>query len=167
MACCGDVPTMETLAAVELLREQVPDIRIRVVNVVDLMTLQPQSEHPHGLADEDFDALFTADKPVIFAFHGYPMLIHRLTYRRHNHDNIHVRGYKEEGTTTTPFDMCVLNNIDRFQLTVDAIRRVPRLKDVTDKAYQTYSEAIQRHKLYVSEYGEDLPEIRNWKWKVG
>ena len=167
MACCGDVPTLETLAAVELLREQVPDIRIRVVNVVDLMTLQPQSEHPHGLADEDFDALFTTDKPVIFAHHGYPMLIHQFTYRRRNHKNIHVRGYKEEGTTTTPFDMCVLNNIDRFQLTVDAIRRVPRLKDVTDKAYQTYSEAIQRHKLYVSEYGEDLPEIRNWKWKVG
>ncbi len=166
MACCGDVPTLETLAAVELLREQVPDIRIRVVNVVDLMTLQPQSEHPHGLADEDFDALFTADKPVIFAHHGYPMLIHQFTYRRRNHANIHVRGYKEEGTTTTPFDMCVLNNIDRFQLTVDAIRRVPRLKDVTDKAYQTYSEAIQRHKLYVSEYGEDLPEIRNWKWKI-
>jgi xylulose-5-phosphate/fructose-6-phosphate phosphoketolase len=167
MACCGDVPTLETLAAVELLRQQVPDIRIRVVNVVDLMTLQPQSEHPHGLADEDFDALFTTDKPVIFAHHGYPMLIHQFTYRRRNHNNIHVRGYKEEGTTTTPFDMCVLNNIDRFQLTLDAIRRVPRLKNVTDNAYQIYSEAIQRHKLYVSEYGEDLPEIRNWKWKVG
>jgi xylulose-5-phosphate/fructose-6-phosphate phosphoketolase len=166
MACCGDVPTLETLAAVTILRQQVPDIRIRVVNVVDLMTLQPQIEHPHGLADEDFDALFTTDKPVIFAFHGYPMLIHQLTYRRRNHNNIHVRGYKEEGTTTTPFDMCVLNNIDRFQLTLDAIRRIPRLKKHVDEAYQIYSEAIQRHKLYVSENGEDLPEIRNWKWNL-
>ena len=166
MACCGDVPTLETLAAVELLREQVPDIRIRVVNVVDLMTLQPAEEHPHGLADEDFDEIFTTDKPVIFAHHGYPMLIHQLTYRRRNHKNIHVRGYKEEGTTTTPFDMCVLNNLDRFQLTLDAIRRVPRLKNVADKAYQTYSEAIQRHRLYVSEFGDDLPEVRNWKWKI-
>ncbi len=166
MACCGDVPTLETIAAVTLLREQVPDIRIRVVNVVDLMTLQPSTEHPHGLADEDFDAIFTTDKPVIFAFHGYPMLIHQLTYRRRNHNNIHVRGYKDEGTTTTPFDMCVLNNIDRFQLTLDAIRRVPRLKPHLDAAYQTYSESIQRHKLYVSEHGEDLPEIRNWKWTL-
>jgi xylulose-5-phosphate/fructose-6-phosphate phosphoketolase len=164
MACCGDVPTLETLAAVVLLREQIPDIRIRVVNVVDLMTLQPQSEHPHGLADEEFDLLFTKDKPVIFAFHGYPWLIHRLTYRRHDHDNIHVRGYKEEGTTTTPFDMCVLNNIDRFQLTLDAITRVPRLAAKADAARQWYSEAIQRHKLYVTENGDDLPEIRNWRW---
>ena len=137
---------------------------IRVVNVVDLMALQPQSEHPHGLPDEDFDHMFTKDKPVIFAFHGYPWLIHRLTYRRHNHDNIHVRGYKEEGTTTTPFDMCVLNNIDRFQLTLDAITRVPRLKAQADHARQWYSEQIQRHKLYVSEHGEDLPEIRHWRW---
>ena len=164
MACCGDVPTLETLAAVSLLRKQVPDLRIRVVNVVDLMTLQPQSEHPHGLADEDFDLLFPVGVPVIFAFHGYPWLIHRLTYRRHNHDNIHVRGYKEEGTTTTPFDMCVLNNIDRFQLTLDAITRVPRLRSQVDAAQQTYSEEIQRHHLYVAENGDDLPEIKDWRW---
>jgi xylulose-5-phosphate/fructose-6-phosphate phosphoketolase len=164
MACCGDIPTMEALAAVTLLRAQTPDLKIRVVNVVDLMALQPQSEHPHGLADEDFDAMFTRDKPVIFAFHGYPYAIHRLTYRRHNHDNIHVRGYKEEGTTTTPFDMCVLNNIDRFQLTLDAITRVPRLRPRAEDARQWYSEQIQRHKLYVAEHGEDLPEIREWHW---
>jgi xylulose-5-phosphate/fructose-6-phosphate phosphoketolase len=164
VACCGDVPTMETLAAVMLLRERISDIRVRVVNVVDLMTLQPQSEHPHGLPDEDFDRLFPVGIPVIFAFHGYPWLIHRLTYRRHNHDNIHVRGYKEEGTTTTPFDMCVLNNIDRFQLALDAIVRVPRLASQAEEARQWYSEEIQRHKLYVSENGDDLPEIRNWRW---
>jgi len=164
MACCGDVPTMETLAAVTLLRARIPDIRIRVVNIVDLMTLQPQSEHPHGLPDEDFDQLFPVGIPVIFAFHGYPWLIHRLTYRRNNHHNIHVRGYKEEGTTTTPFDMCVLNNIDRFQLTLDAITRVPRLAAQADAARQWYSEAIQRHKLYVAENGDDLPEVRNWRW---
>ena len=164
MACCGDVPTMEALAAVNLLRERVPDLRIRVVNVVDLMALQPTSEHPHGLPDEEFDQLFPVGVPVIFAFHGYPWVIHRLTYRRHNHDNIHVRGYKEEGTTTTPFDMCVLNNIDRFQLTLDAIKRVPRLKSQIDAAEQWYSEAIQRHKLYVSENGDDLPEVKNWRW---
>jgi xylulose-5-phosphate/fructose-6-phosphate phosphoketolase len=164
MACCGDVPTMETLAAVCLLKERVPDLRVRVVNVVDLMTLEPTSEHPHGLPDEEFDELFPVGVPVIFAFHGYPWLIHRLTYRRHNHDNIHVRGYKEEGTTTTPFDMCVLNNIDRFQLTLDAIKRVPRLKDEGDRAEQWYSEQIQRHRLYVSENGDDLPEIKNWRW---
>ena len=164
MACCGDVPTMETLAAVCLLRERIPDIRVRVVNVVDLMALQPQSEHPHGLADEDYDALFPPNVPAIFAFHGYPWLIHRLTYRRHNHDGLHVRGYKEEGTTTTPFDMCVLNNIDRFQLTFDAIRRVPRLAAQVSATEQWYSEAIQRHRLYVAERGEDMPEIRNWRW---
>jgi xylulose-5-phosphate/fructose-6-phosphate phosphoketolase len=164
MACCGDVPTMEALAAVGLLRELVPDIRIRVVNVVDLMALQPQSEHPHGLNVEDYDSIFPPGAPTIFAFHGYPYVIHRLTYRRHNHDNLHVRGYKEEGTTTTPFDMCVLNNIDRFQLTFDAIRRVPRLAGKVDATEQWYSEQIQRHKLYVAENGEDLPEIRNWKW---
>jgi len=164
MACCGDVPTMEALAAVSLLRTRIPDLRIRVVNVVDLMALQPTSEHPHGLPDEEFDQLFPADVPVIFAFHGYPWVIHRLTYRRHNHDNLHVRGYKEEGTTTTPFDMCVLNNIDRFQLSLDVIRRVPRLKSQIDAAEQWYSEAIQRHKLYVSENGDDLPEIKNWRW---
>jgi xylulose-5-phosphate/fructose-6-phosphate phosphoketolase len=164
MACCGDVPTMEALAAVGLLRELVPDIRVRVVNVVDLMALQPQTEHPHGLNVEDYDNIFPPDAPAIFAFHGYPWLIHRLTYRRHNHDNLHVRGYKEEGTTTTPFDMCVLNNIDRFQLTLDAIRRVPRLADKVDSTEQWYSEQIQRHKLYVAENGEDLPEVRNWRW---
>jgi xylulose-5-phosphate/fructose-6-phosphate phosphoketolase len=164
MACCGDVPTMEALAAVTILRSRIPDIRIRVVNVVDLMALQPQSEHPHGLPDEDFDLAFTKDRPVIFAFHGYPWLIHRLTYRRHNHDNIHVRGYKEEGTTTTPFDMCVLNNIDRYQLTLDAVTRVPRLASRVDETRQWYSEAIQKHRLYVSENGEDLPEIQNWRW---
>jgi xylulose-5-phosphate/fructose-6-phosphate phosphoketolase len=166
MACCGDVPTLETLAAVTILRKQVPDLRIRVVNVVDLMALQPFSEHPHGLPDEEFDRIFTADKPVLFAFHGYPTLIHRLTYRRNNHDNIHVRGYKEEGTTTTPFDMCVLNNLDRFQLVLDVVRRVPRLKGKVEEAEQIYSEAIERHHLYVTENGEDLPEIRNWKWSA-
>jgi xylulose-5-phosphate/fructose-6-phosphate phosphoketolase len=164
MACAGDVPTLETLAAVTLLRQYVPDIRIRVVNVVDLMTLQPSSEHPHGLVDEDFDALFTRDRPVIFAFHGYQALIHRLTYRRANHDNIHVRGYKEEGTTTTPFDMTVLNNLDRFQLAFDAIRRIPRLQSVVQQAEESFEESIQRHKQYVMECGEDLPEVRHWKW---
>jgi xylulose-5-phosphate/fructose-6-phosphate phosphoketolase len=166
MACCGDVPTLETLAAISELRRNYPDLRIRVVNVVDLMTLQPVEEHPHGLSDEDFDQLFTTDKPVIFAFHGYPWLIHRLTYRRNNHDNIHVRGYKEEGTTTTPFDMCVLNNLDRFQLALDVVRRVPRLKPQVEEAEQRYHEQIQRHRLYVSENGEDMPEILNWKWKA-
>ena len=164
MACCGDVPTLEALAAVSLLRARIPDLRIRVVNVVDLMALQPQSEHPHGLPDEDFDLLFPVGVPVVFAFHGYPWLIHRLTYRRHNHDNIHVRGYKEEGTTTTPFDMCVLNNIDRFQLALDVIRRVPRMAPKADAAEQWYSEAIQRHRLYVTENGDDLPEIKDWRW---
>jgi xylulose-5-phosphate/fructose-6-phosphate phosphoketolase len=164
MACCGDVPTLEALAAVSLLRARIPDLRIRVVNVVDLMALQPQSEHPHGLPDEDFDLLFPVGVPVVFAFHGYPSVIHRLTYRRHNHDNIHVRGYKEEGTTTTPFDMCVLNNIDRFQLSLDAIKRVPRMASKLDETEQWYSEAIQRHRLYVAENGDDLPEIKDWRW---
>ena len=164
IACCGDVPTLEALAAVTLLRSKAPDLRIRLVNVVDLMALQPVSEHPHGLPDEEFDALFPVGVPVVFAFHGYPWLIHRLTYRRHNHDNIHVRGYKEVGTTTTPFDMCVLNNIDRFQLTLDAIKRVPRLSAQADAAEQWYSEAIQRHRLYVAEIGDDMPEIKNWRW---
>jgi xylulose-5-phosphate/fructose-6-phosphate phosphoketolase len=164
MACCGDVPTLEALAAVTLLRERVPDLRIRVVNVVDLMALQPQSEHPHGLSDEDYDRIFPPAVPTIFAFHGYPWGIHRLTYRRHNHDQLHVRGYKEEGTTTTPFDMCVLNNIDRFQLTLDAIRRVPRLAAQVDAAQQWYSEVIQRHKQYVTENGDDLPEVKDWRW---
>jgi len=164
MACSGDVPTLETLAAVTLLRTLAPDLKIRVVNVVDLMALQPQTEHPHGLPDEEYDQIFPPATPVVFTFHGYPTLIHRLTYRRHNHDNLHVRGYKEEGTTTTPFDMCVLNNIDRFQLSLDAVRRVPRLAAKVDAAEQWYSEAIQRHKLYVAENGDDLPEIRDWRW---
>jgi xylulose-5-phosphate/fructose-6-phosphate phosphoketolase len=164
MACAGDVPTLETLAAVAELREFVTDIRVRVVNVVDLMVLQPQSEHPHGLEDLDFDALFTTDKPVIFAFHGYPALIHTLTYRRHNHDNIHVRGYKEEGTTTTPFDIVVLNNLDRYQLALDAVRRIPRLSDRVDAATARYWTKMERHKLYISEHGDDMPEVRNWRW---
>jgi len=164
MACAGDVPTLEALAAVSLLREYVPDIRIRVVNVVDLMVLQPQSEHPHGLEGEDFDALFTADRPVIFAFHGYPSMIHKLTYRRRNHHNIHVRGYREEGTTTTPFDMVVLNNLDRYQLAYDAIRRIPRFSDQVETAKARYWTSMERHKLYISEHGQDLPEIRNWRW---
>ena len=144
----------------------VPDIRIRVVNVVDLMVLEPQSEHPHGLSDRDFDEMFTTDRPVIFAFHGYPTLIHRLTYRRHNHDNFHVRGYKEEGTTTTPFDMVVLNNLDRYQLALDAISRIPRLSNDVEKATDRYWSTIERHKLYVSEHGEDMPEVADWRWSV-
>jgi len=165
IGCAGDVPTLEALAAVMLLREDVPDIRIRVVNVVDLMALQPQTEHPHGLDDRDFDALFTTDRPVIFAFHGYPSLVHRLTYRRHNHANIHVRGFKEEGTTTTPFDMVVLNNLDRYQLALDAVRRIPRLAGEIDKATARYWTRIERHKLYIAEHGDDLPEVRDWRWQ--
>jgi xylulose-5-phosphate/fructose-6-phosphate phosphoketolase len=164
MACAGDVPTLETLAAVMLLRSYVRDIRIRVVNVVDLMVLQPPSEHPHGLEDSEFDELFTTSAPVIFAFHGYPAMIHKLTYRRRNHDNIHVRGYKEEGTTTTPFDMVVLNNLDRFQLALDAIRRIPRLHEHVASATARYWTSIERHKLYISEHGEDMPEVLNWQW---
>jgi len=132
--------------------------------VVDLMALEPQTEHPHGLEDRDFDELFTTNKPVIFAFHGYPAIIHKLTYRRHNHDNIHVRGYKEEGTTTTPFDMVVLNNLDRYQLALDAIQRIPRLRDQMEKATARYWSTMERHKLYVSEHGEDMPEVQNWRW---
>jgi xylulose-5-phosphate/fructose-6-phosphate phosphoketolase len=166
MACAGDVPTLETLAAVTLLRSYVPDIRIRVVNVVDLMVLQPQSEHPHGLEDRDFDELFTTDKPVIFAFHGYPAIIHKLTYRRRNHENIHVRGYQGEGTTTSPFDMVVLNNLDRYQLALDAIRRIPRLKDQVEQATARYWTTMERHKLYVSAHGDDMPEVRDWRWNL-
>ena len=164
MACAGDVPTLEALAAVTLLRTYVPDIRIRFVNVVDLMVLQPPSEHSHGLDDTDFDALFTADRPVIFAFHGYPAMIHKLTYRRHNHANIHVRGYKEEGSTTTPFDMVVLNNLDRYQLALDAIRRVPRLAGQVEMATARYWATMERHKLYIGEHGDDMPEVRDWRW---
>ncbi|MGB6232801.1 MAG: phosphoketolase family protein, partial [Candidatus Acidiferrales bacterium] len=164
MACAGDVPTLETLAAVDLLRQHFPDIKIRVVNVVDLMTLQPQSEHPHGLPDREFDSMFTTDKPIIFAYHGYPWLIHRLTYRRTNHDNLHVRGYKEEGTTTTPFDMTVLNDIDRFHLAGDVVDRVPRLTQLGAHFKQFVRDKLVEHKDYICEHGEDLPEIRNWKW---
>ena len=166
MACAGDVPTLETLAAVTLLRTYVSDIRVRVVNVVDLMVLQPRSEHPHGLGDHEFDELFTTSKPVIFAFHGYPALIHKLTYRRRNHDNIHVRGYKEEGTTTTPFDMVVLNNLDRYQLAFDAIRRIPRLAGQVEEATARYWATMQRHKLYIGEHGDDMPEVRDWRWTL-
>lgn len=164
MACAGDIPTLETLAAVDLLRQNFPDIKIRVVNVVDLMTLQPQSEHPHGLPDAEFDSLFTTDKPVIFAYHGYPWLIHRLTYRRHNHDNLHVRGYKEEGTTTTPFDMTVLNDLDRYHLAGDAVDRIPRLHGIGSHFQQMLRNKLVEHKQYIQEYGEDMPEIRDWKW---
>ncbi|KRB61580.1 phosphoketolase [Rhizobium sp. Root708] len=165
MACAGDVPTLETMAAVDLLRELVPDLRIRVVNVVDLMTLQSKDQHPHGFTDEDFDRLFTVDRPVIFAFHGYPYLIHRLTYRRTNHRNIHVRGYIEEGTTTTPFDMTVLNELDRFHLAMEAIERIPGLKDKATPALDKLRAKLVEHHAYVREYGEDMPEIRDWKWK--
>jgi xylulose-5-phosphate/fructose-6-phosphate phosphoketolase len=165
MACCGDVPTVETLAAVDLLRRDLPDLKIRVVNVVDLMTLQPASEHPHGLPDRDFDSIFTADKPVVFAFHGYPWLIHRLTYRRTNHANLHVRGYKEEGTTTTPFDMTVLNDLDRFHLAMDVLDRVPRVRDISAHLKQALRNKLIEHKQYVTARGEDMPEIREWTWR--
>ncbi|WP_414650206.1 phosphoketolase family protein [Dyella sp.] len=165
MACAGDAPTVETLAAVMLLRDFAPELRARVVNVVDLLSLQPSEEHPHGMDDDQFDRLFTRDKPIIFAFHGYPGLIHRLTYRRRNHGNLHVRGYKEEGTTTTPFDMMVLNNLDRFQLALDVIRRVPKMAGRREEAEQWYGANIQRHRLYVSEHGIDLPEVLHWRWK--
>ena len=164
VACAGDVPTMETLAAVDLLRHHVPDLKIRVVNVVDLMTLQPHEEHPHGITDHDFDALFTTDKPVIFAHHGYPWLIHRLTYRRTNHDNIHVRGYKEEGTTTTPFDMVVRNDLDRFHLVSDVIDRVPKLGYLAAYAKQEMRDKLIEHKQYITRYGDDLPEVKQWRW---
>jgi xylulose-5-phosphate/fructose-6-phosphate phosphoketolase len=164
MACAGDIPTLETLAAVDLLRQHFADIKIRVVNVVDLMTLQPQSEHPHGLPDREFDSIFTTNKPIIFAFHGYPMLIHRLTYRRTNHDNLHVRGYKEEGTTTTPFDMTVLNDLDRYHLAGDVVDRVPRLEPVNGHFKQFLRDKLVKHKEYIHEHGDDLPEIRDWKW---
>jgi xylulose-5-phosphate/fructose-6-phosphate phosphoketolase len=166
MACAGDVPTLETLAAVDLLRRELPDLKIRVVNVVDLMTLQPASEHPHGLSDLEFDSIFTTDKPVVFAFHGYPWLIHRLTYRRTNHHNIHVRGYKEEGTTTTPFDMAVLNDLDRFHLAGDVIDRVPRLSDIAGHVKQRLRDKLVEHRHYVDRHGEDMPEVRDWQWKA-
>jgi xylulose-5-phosphate/fructose-6-phosphate phosphoketolase len=166
MAAAGDVPTLEILAAVQLLREHLPELKIRMINVVDLMRLQPASEHPHGLADNDFDTLFTKNKPVIFAYHGYPWLIHRLTYRRHNHDNLHVRGYKEEGTITTPFDMTVLNQMDRFNLVMDAVDRLPQVGGKAAYIKQACRDKLIEHKQYIRKFGEDMPEIRDWKWKA-
>jgi xylulose-5-phosphate/fructose-6-phosphate phosphoketolase len=164
MACCGDVPTLETLAAVDLLRQHLPELKVRVINVVDLMTLQSPSQHPHGLPDADFDVLFTTDKPVIFAFHGYPSLIHRLAYRRTNYRNMHVRGYQEEGTTTTPFDMVVLNGLDRFHLVEMVIDRVPHLGARAAYFKQRIRNKLIQHKHYVAEHGEDMPEISGWRW---
>jgi xylulose-5-phosphate/fructose-6-phosphate phosphoketolase len=164
MACAGDIPTLETMAAVALLRQHFPDVKIRVVNVVDLMTLQTSSEHPHGLPDRDFDSIFTTNKPVIFAYHGYPALVHRLTYKRKNHANFHVHGYREEGTTTTPFDMTVLNELDRFHLAGDAADRAERLQPRNAHFKQHLRSLLVDHTQYVREYGDDLPEIRDWKW---
>jgi xylulose-5-phosphate/fructose-6-phosphate phosphoketolase len=164
MACAGDIPTLEILAATDWLRNNIPDLKIRVVNVVDLMTLQPSTEHPHGLSDREFDSIFTTDKPVVFGFHGYPWLIHRLTYRRANHANLHVRGYKEEGTTTTPFDMTVLNELDRYHLASDVIDRVPRLRNSAARQKQMLRDRLIEHKLYIAEHGDDMPVIRDWRW---
>ena len=164
MACCGDIPTLETLAAVDFLRQRLPDLCVRVVNVIDLMALQPEEEHPHGLTDRQFDTIFTEDRPIIFAFHGYPWLIHRLTYRRTNHDNLHVRGYKEEGTTTTPFDMAVRNDLDRYHLAIDAIDRVPGLAVRAAYVVQEARDLLTAHHEYVREYGDDPAEIKDWRW---
>jgi xylulose-5-phosphate/fructose-6-phosphate phosphoketolase len=164
MACAGDIPTLETLAAVDLLRRHIPDLKVRVVNVVDLMRLQDEREHPHGLTDGEFDALFTTDRPIIFAYHGYPWLIHRLTYRRTNHDGLHVRGYKEEGTTTTPFDMVMLNDLDRFHLVIDVIDRVPGLAERAGHVRQAMVDRRLQARAYTRDHGEDDPEIRDWTW---
>jgi xylulose-5-phosphate/fructose-6-phosphate phosphoketolase len=164
MVCAGDVPTLETLAAVSLLREHLPTLKVRVVNVVDLMRLQPAEEHPHGLSNAAFDSLFTTDKPIIFAYHGYPWLIHRLTYRRTNHPNLHVRGYKEEGTTTTPFDMVVRNDLDRYHLVMDVIDRVPALGYRAAHIEQAMRDKRTAHRAYINRHGDDMPEIRDWTW---
>ena len=164
MACCGDVPTLETLAAVDILRTNLTHLKIRVVNVIDLMALEPPGEHPHGLPDRDFDSIFTVDKPVVFAFHGYPWLIHRLTYRRMNHNNLHVRGYKEEGTTTTPFDMTVRNDLDRFHLAMDVIDQVPDVQQKGAHVKQWLRDKLIEHQQYIAQYGDDMPEIRDWQW---
>jgi xylulose-5-phosphate/fructose-6-phosphate phosphoketolase len=164
LVAAGDVPTLEMLAAIEILRRQAPDLKARFIDVVDLMTLQPQTEHPHGLSDKEFDTLFTTDRPIVFAYHGYPWLIHRLTYRRTNHGNLHVRGYKEEGTTTTPFDMTVLNTLDRFHLVMDIADRVPRLQAQAAHIKQRMRDKLIEHTQYIHRFGEDMPEIRNWGW---
>ena len=165
LACCGDTPTLETLAAVTILRRHLPEVRLRVVNVVDLMA-QPHTAHPHGLTDEDYDVIFTRDKPIIFAFHGYPSLVHELTYRRHN-KNIHVLGYREEGTITTPFDMRVLNRIDRFNLVIDTVKRLPQLGNRGAFLIQLMKDELVEHKEYITAHGQDMPEIRDWKWNGG
>jgi xylulose-5-phosphate/fructose-6-phosphate phosphoketolase len=164
LACAGDVPTMETLAAAALLREHLPELKVRVVNIVDLMKLEPPTEHPNGLPDYEFDALFTTNKPIVFAYHGYPWLIHRLAYRRTNHDNLHVRGYKEEGTTTTPFDMVMMNDLDRFHLVMDVIDRVPGLATRAAAVREHMVDWRKRARDYTRQYGEDMPEIRDWVW---
>ncbi|HEY7890798.1 MAG TPA: phosphoketolase, partial [Solirubrobacteraceae bacterium] len=164
LACAGDTPTLEVVAAAALLREHLPELRVRVVNVVDLMRLQPDTEHPHGLPDREFDTLFTTARPVIFAYHGYPWLIHRLTYRRTNHHNIHVRGYKEEGTTTTPFDMVMLNDLDRFHLVIDVLDRVPGLAERAAHVRQLMADERLRHRAYTREHGSDSPDITDWRW---
>jgi xylulose-5-phosphate/fructose-6-phosphate phosphoketolase len=164
MACCGDIPTLEVLAAVALLREHLPELKVRVVNVVDLMRLHSPSEHPHGMSDAEFDSLFTTGMPVVFGYHGYPWLIHRLTYRRHGHQNFHVRGYKEEGTTTTPFDMVMMNDLDRFHLVMDVIDRVPGLDSSAGHIRQLMMDKRITSRAYTREHGEDAPEITNWKW---
>jgi xylulose-5-phosphate/fructose-6-phosphate phosphoketolase len=166
LAAAGDVATLEIVAAASLLREHVPELKVRVVNVVDLMAMQPDTEHPHGLPEEQFDSIFTRNKPIIFAYHGYPWLIHRLSYRRTNHDNMHVRGYKEEGTTTTPFDMVVLNNMDRFSLATDALKRVSPAKPNSAQAIQKFQAKLGEHTEYIRAHGEDMPEITNWRWKA-